>query len=461
MTIENGSKVSDTVIEFDIYLKSASSYFILTSYQCVFTFNDEIINNGNISFSYVPGSSQLINIPTYGIGLNTIDNQLKLTFASLVGSDTIYSTPKRIGKFRIINSQPFTGLGLSLNWNFSGIINSILTGEYFANITNPSYHTNYYISWDMNPPAIQSAALTDSTKLIITFSEILDTTNVKNINNYSITNGVIVLSAVPLNPGNKISLTTSAHSLGNSYIVSVQNLRDISGNTINGTGSSANYSFGEFLTLNIKILLQGPYSNGIMKKTLNELKYIPKHQPFNVSPWNYLGAEQVTVIPPTIVDWILVELRSGISNSTTVAKKAAFLKQDGSIVDLDGSSYLSITGIPGSYYLVIRHRSHLGVMSSNQINLTTAVSSFDFSTSVNSTYGTNSMVSLGNNLFGLYAGDANGNGNINNTDLTAFWKKENGKVGYKPADFDLNGGVNIVDRNVYWENNKGKATNIP
>ena len=461
MSLENAVKVNDTIVEFEVYLKSASTPFVLTSYQCVFTFNNEITNGGNISFSYVAGSSQLDNIPSYGIGVNNNDSQQKLTFASLAGSDSISSISKRVGKFRLNNSMPFVGLGLNILWNFSGVINTILTGAYFINITNPAYHSNLSYLWDTTPPILQSVSVVDTSRLLINFSEILDTTNVRNLNNYSITNGVNVLSAYAISPWDRISLTTSPHSMGNSYTVSLQNLKDAAGNLIAPPGNAANYSFGEILKLNLKLFLQGPYRNGLMNANLNELQFIPKKQPFNISSWNYQGNEQVTTIPSDVVDWVLVELRTGLSGTTAAAKKAAFVRRDGSIIDIDGSNNLKLAGTSGLYYLVVRHRNHLGVISANRINISATTSFYDFTASMNSAYGTNPMAILGNGIYGIYAGDGNGNGNINNTDLNAIWKKENGNIGYKSGDFDLNGGVNIVDKNSYWQLNKGKTTNIP
>ena len=53
-----------------------------------------------------------------------------------------------------------------------------------------------------------------------------------------------------------------------------------------------------------------------------------------------------------------------------VGRRAALLKSDGSVVDLDGSSQVKFKGIvPGNYYIVVRHRNHLPIMSANPVNL--------------------------------------------------------------------------------------------
>jgi hypothetical protein len=460
MSIDNCSKLNDKTIEFEIYIQTSATSFILTSYQCAFTFNSEIINGGSISLNYVLGSSQLNNYPNFGIGVNNLDNQLELTFASLVGTDTVNNAYKRVGKFKLTNTANFTGLGFSLLWNFTGSINTILTGANFINITNPSNHLDLVLTWDTTPPALQSVTVVDSAKIVLNFSETLDASNISNVGNYNINNGITVSNAAHVSPGNKISLTTSAHIPGNTYSISVQNVNDLSGNIISPLSNTANYSFGELLKFKVKIFLQGPFNNGEMKTSLNQMNYLPKFQPYNNSPWNYAGNESVVTVPTNVVDWVLVELRKELNGSTTIFRKAAFIQKTGLVTDIDGGD-LKFYGLAGLYYLVIKHRNHLGVISSSKVNISGIASTYDFTTSMSSAYGTNSLTSLGNGLYGIYAGDANGNGTINNTDVTNFWKKQNGSIGYKSADFDLNGGVTIVDKNYFWSINKGKSTNIP
>ena len=102
-----------------------------------------------------------------------------------------------------------------------------------------------------------------------------------------------------------------------------------------------------------------------MTTNLNALNYIPKKQPYNITPFNYSGTESVSAIPPNIVDWILIEIRKGIDGNTTIARRAAFLKNNGLVVDLDGNSPLRFDFLPeGAYYIVVKHRNHLSVMSS-------------------------------------------------------------------------------------------------
>ena len=102
-----------------------------------------------------------------------------------------------------------------------------------------------------------------------------------------------------------------------------------------------------------------------MTTTLNTNNLIPlnSNTAYSTSTYGYT-ASTVTSIPDSVVDWVLVELRTGTASGTKVATRAAFLKSDGTIVDTNGISPLQFTGLgDGNYYVVVRHRNHLAIMS--------------------------------------------------------------------------------------------------
>jgi photosystem II stability/assembly factor-like uncharacterized protein len=170
----------------------------------------------------------------------------------------------------------------------------------------------------------------------------------------------------------------------------------------------------------VKAFLQGPYNttSGTMDAGLNSLGTLAASatsQPYNIAPWNYTGSEAVS---PTffashtnIVDWVLVELRTGTGSGTVVGKRAGFLLANGSIVDTDGSSALAFPGLTsGYYYIVVRHRNHIPVMSAANVWLPKIASSgynIDFTTAQTKAYGTTPMKEVVTGVFGLQAGDVN------------------------------------------------------
>ena len=185
--------------------------------------------------------------------------------------------------------------------------------------------------------------------------------------------------------------------------------------TANWRTRIASFTLG--FDLNIKVFLQGPYMGGSsMNTNLNSAGYLPTQQPFNSSPLTYSGVEKVSnnffTSHTGFVDWVLVELRTGTSASTIVAQRAGLLKSNGMIVGLDGVSPLRF-GLPaGNYYIVVRHRNHLAIMTSNPITMSDypTTNSYDFTTAQSQAYGTNPMANLGNGNYGMIAGDVNGDG---------------------------------------------------
>ncbi len=315
---------------------------------------------------------------------------------------------------------------------------------------------------DITPPEVVSAELLDSVSIRIVFSEPLDQATAQNINNYSITNGINVLSASL--SGSDVILTTTPHSQG-SYTVTVINVEDLAGNPIIPPNNTADYEYimNTFsVRAKIKVYLEGPYTDSSMSTTLCENALVPLIQPYSGQPWTYNGNEVVSVIPSNIVDWILLELRTGTGATTAISRRAVLLRNDGIAVDLNGDPWINFNNIQsGEFYIVVFHRNHLAIMTKNPILLTDSTNLYDFTLSEDQSYGSEPMKSLGNGKYGLYAADGNSNGSINNADYNSVWKKENGSAGYENGDFDLNGGVTIADRNSKWKPNNGHVTRVP
>ena len=73
-----------------------------------------------------------------------------------------------------------------------------------------------------------------------------------------------------------------------------------------------------------------------------------------------------------IVDWMLVEIRNPGDASDILAYATVVLRRDGSIVTEGGDSVIVLSNLPeGDYYVTIRHRNHLGMMTDLPMFLTT------------------------------------------------------------------------------------------
>ena len=137
------------------------------------------------------------------------------------------------------------------------------------------------------------------------------------------------------------------------------------------------------LLVKIKIFIEGAYDT-----LTNEMKTELGNKIPTTSPYTE-NKRTIQNIPLDIVDWILVELRTS-PNGTPVASRSALLRKDGSIVADDGTTNeIKLDAPDGDYYIVIKHRNHLSVMSANKVSLNSTNSTlYDFTTGSDKYYGT-------------------------------------------------------------------------
>ncbi|MGE5435760.1 MAG: beta strand repeat-containing protein [Syntrophothermus sp.] len=216
----------------------------------------------------------------------------------------------------------------------------------------------------------------------------------------------------------------------------------------------------KYVVANLKVFLQGPFNVDSMRTNLWQSGVIPLNSNlvYPTSIYNY-SESVVTTIPNNVVDWVLVELRN--TTTTKVLTRAGFIKSNGSIVDIDGISPLKFSNLNnGDFYIVVRHRNHLAIMSSNLIPLSASSSLYDFTTALDKAFGTNSMKDLGNaTIFGMYAGDSDGNEIINSNDYNGVGTNLFSN-GYLRFDINLSHGVTVGDF-IPISGNQFLQTNVP
>ena len=220
--------------------------------------------------------------------------------------------------------------------------------------------------------------------------------------------------------------------------------------------------------VNLTCYIEGPYNStlGTINTTLRTLGLVPLSQPYSAAPWTYTGTETVASVPAEVVDWVLVELRQATSpanatSATIFGKRAAFVKSNGAIVDLDGSSPLQFESIalnPGNnLYPVIRHRNHLAIMSSVGVTKDggTGYYTYDFSTAVTKAYGgTNGYKQIGMSplRYGMVTGDIDQDASIFVSDYNV-WAAAFGVTNvYNKSDLDTDGNVFVTDYNKWAAN---------
>jgi hypothetical protein len=151
------------------------------------------------------------------------------------------------------------------------------------------------------------------------------------------------------------------------------------------------------IVLAARVFLGGAYDDatGLMHDSLRLKGLIPSQQPFSgISELSYAGMESIpsdTILDLTggdaIVDWVLVELRADNAPATVLSTRAALVQRDGDIVDVDGTSDLYYPDMDkGDYYVAVRHRNHLGVMSDTAYSFGSLPVEIDFTQTTTGNY---------------------------------------------------------------------------
>ncbi len=239
---------------------------------------------------------------------------------------------------------------------------------------------------------------------------------------------------------------------------------------LNPAGPSENSNIIRVQTRNriyasIKVFMEGPFDVDSMRTDLRQYGYIPLKNPYSGSPWNYTGGDSVSHIPSGVVDWMLVELRSGTGDSTKVSERAAFVKSDGAVVDTNGTDPLSFWDVEeGDYYIVMHHRNHISIMSDSAKHMSgvkPAGYTHDFTTGQGQAYGSDAMKQLATGIFGMFGGDVVPDGYINYaTETSKVWNDKD-QLGYYSSDINADGYVNYsTESSIIW-NNRDTFTQVP
>lgn len=148
--------------------------------------------------------------------------------------------------------------------------------------------------------------------------------------------------------------------------------------------------------------------------------------------------------------------------STSIKSMAALVLKNGELISPYGGLPLYFNDIvSNNLYVAIFHRNHLGVISANALIETGGMYSYDFTAGVGQAYGANAQRELGNGLYGLYAGDFNADGNVDDMDKNASWELDTGHSGYLQSDCNLNWQADNLDKNDIWLPNYNIGTQLP
>jgi hypothetical protein len=173
-----------------------------------------------------------------------------------------------------------------------------------------------------------------------------------------------------------------------------------------------------------RVLLGGPaFAAGLMSDSLRTLGLLPHTEPYQELGYGHVLHGGGEYADPSVfnttgghapVDWVAVELRDANDATALIATRAALLRRDGQVVDVDGVSPV-VFGVPRMmYHVAIRHRNHLGVMTAQPVFLAPDPATVDFTDPLTPTFGTEAQDEVGG-LRMLWPGDANFDGVVKYT----------------------------------------------
>ena len=224
------------------------------------------------------------------------------------------------------------------------------------------------------------------------------------------------------------------------------------------------------IALKGKTMLQGALigSNepNLMRDDLRKANLIPLVEPYtDLEGFEHVGASGGEVLKEdllniegadAIVDWVLLELRSRLDKSHVVATAVGLVQRDGDIISNRGDSLIVFpSAIPSSYYVSVRHRNHICMVSNvTQLFLNDNVPMLDFTNPITTSIDAGTATEA---ILAMWAGDLNQDNKIifqgPNNDifylfLAVLLDSENTNAisnfvsrTYSVADFNLDGQV--------------------
>ncbi len=217
--------------------------------------------------------------------------------------------------------------------------------------------------------------------------------------------------------------------------------------------------------LKVRMALDGPFepATGLMKDDLRANGAIPLVEPYTALGFTQAGGGGGEAVPQAtlnvtgknaVVDWVLVEVRMKSDPSQILATRSALLQRDGDVVGVDGYAKLVFSLPPDMYYVSVRHRNHLGVMSSAQLQLDKNGAFIDFIKASTATNGTNARMESSEGKWTLWSGNAVNDGGVkytgSNNDRDAILQKVGGTLptavlsGYHSEDLNMDGLVRFT-----------------
>ena len=129
------------------------------------------------------------------------------------------------------------------------------------------------------------------------------------------------------------------------------------------------------ISVRLLAFLQGAYVSGTgsMNDGLRTAGLIPLAEPYTALGYTHVGGGGATVQQSVlnvagnsaVVDWVVVELRNKNNSTQVLGTRSALILRNGLVVATDGFSDVVFALPADDYFIALRHRNHLGIMTQN------------------------------------------------------------------------------------------------
>ncbi len=455
-----------------------------------FTYTPTLNYFGSDSFTYEVcdnGSPSICLTETVNLSISPIDDA-PITTADVLTIDEDNTGSGNVAANDLeVENQPMT---VTLTSNVSNGMLTLLADGSFTYIPNSNYYGNdtfFYEICDNSSPArctqetstiiIQSVndqpiVLNDS----ISTNESVQITGDASINDFDVETAQMSYTLVSFSPNG----STLFNFDGSFYYTPFAGFAGIDSFQYKACDNgSPNYCdtatvyievIPDCVALEISLNLEGAYDiqTSQMNTTLNTVRAVLPGmlgnpiagQPYNRNPWNYNGTEGTgwtdTDYSATVVDWVLISLRTDVTKASQVHQLAGLVHADGTVSFLD--ECLAANELTDSYYVVAEHRNHMAVMSPIKVSVVNRTLSWDFRLANSYAVGGSGAKELSAGVWGLFAGDSNQVDDAVSYDINgkdkSDWLLDNGKFGiYTRTDMNMNGDVTGGDKALWLLNN--------
>lgn len=215
------------------------------------------------------------------------------------------------------------------------------------------------------------------------------------------------------------------------------------------------------ITLRVKAMLEGPFdqNTGLMHDSLRTRGFLPATEPYTALGLPAINAPTVGAVSAgtmafsgnnALVDWVVVELRDAVQHSVVKARTFGLVQRDGDIVATDGVSPLQFSAAVDDYHIAVRHRTHLGAMTTNSLRVSIAEKTYDLTNGSQAMAGTDAQKIIGA-VHLLWTGNAVADAQLKYTGTTndrdpilvavGGTLPTNTVSGYLPTDVNMDGMV--------------------